>query len=126
MTWRLAWFWSGPLALAAWLALAHSSAPGEGPLACPIRALIGMPCPGCGMTRALLALGRGDWGAALSWHPLAPLVVLEAVGLWFLAGRLVARGERPSSAAWGLALALHAGVFLLVWAARAATDSLPW
>lgn len=29
-----------------------------------------IPCPGCGMTRAILALLRLDFAAAFSWNPL--------------------------------------------------------
>jgi hypothetical protein len=33
--------------------------------------IFGVPCPGCGMTRAILLLGRGDVSASLQMHPLA-------------------------------------------------------
>lgn len=33
---------------------------------CPIRVLLGFPCPGCGMTRAYLSLLRLDIGGAFS------------------------------------------------------------
>ena len=37
---------------------------------CWIRSTIGLPCPGCGMTRALWAALRGDWNTACRMHPL--------------------------------------------------------
>jgi hypothetical protein len=37
--------------------------------------LTGLPCPACGGTTAMVALGRGQWGAALA---ASPLVVLGA------------------------------------------------
>lgn len=43
---------------------------------CPFHSLLGIPCPGCGMTRAFLALLRGDVRKAFYWHPLFPLVIL--------------------------------------------------
>jgi hypothetical protein len=41
---------------------------------CPMHAVIGQPCPGCGLTRAMAALAGGNWQAAVQLHPLAPLV----------------------------------------------------
>jgi hypothetical protein len=41
---------------------------------CPTAFFLGVPCPGCGLTRATLALARGDLHAALGFHPLAPLL----------------------------------------------------
>ena len=37
---------------------------------CPFRALTGLPCPGCGMTRAWISLLHGDLSAAFRFHPL--------------------------------------------------------
>ena len=37
---------------------------------CVIRESIGVSCPGCGMTRAVIAAFRGDFCAALAFHPL--------------------------------------------------------
>jgi hypothetical protein len=50
--------------------------------ACPFHALTGMPCPGCGSTRALVALVGGDFAAALGWNPVAALAIL---GGWTVA-----------------------------------------
>lgn len=46
---------------------------------CPIRRLIGIPCPGCGMTRAWKCLLQLDLPGAFSHHPMfwsVPLVAL--------------------------------------------------
>ncbi len=43
---------------------------------CPVRAVLGIPCPGCGLSRAMLSLLKGDWRAALSMHVFAPLFLL--------------------------------------------------
>lgn len=37
---------------------------------CMLRTLTGIPCPGCGMTRAVLSALRGDFRAAFAYHPL--------------------------------------------------------
>ena len=49
---------------------------------CPLAGSFGVPCPGCGLTRATLALLHGDVRNALHYHPLvllvAPLVAILA------------------------------------------------
>ena len=37
---------------------------------CPLRLATGVPCPTCGMTRALWAAARFDFSAAFRFHPL--------------------------------------------------------
>lgn len=37
---------------------------------CPIKLLTGVPCAGCGMTRALFASLKGDFNRAFYYHPL--------------------------------------------------------
>jgi len=49
---------------------------------CPFRALTGLPCPGCGMTRAFCAIGHGDFASAIGFNPLAPFVFAGALLLW--------------------------------------------
>jgi hypothetical protein len=42
---------------------------------CPIRHVTGIPCAGCGMSRALGCLLRGDWAGSLHCNPaLLPCV----------------------------------------------------
>ena len=36
---------------------------------CPMQLLFGLPCPGCGLTRAAFLLLRGDLPAAFAMHP---------------------------------------------------------
>jgi hypothetical protein len=55
-------------------------ASGVMPFECPMRAALGVPCPGCGMTRATHLLAHGDLTAALHMHPLV-LVLLPWTGL---------------------------------------------
>jgi hypothetical protein len=42
---------------------------------CPIRAITGIPCPGCGLTRATFDLFRGDVYSSIKTHAFAPLFV---------------------------------------------------
>ncbi len=47
---------------------------------CPFDFLWGVSCPGCGMTRAFLALLlQRDIRAAFYYHPLFPAVIIAAV-----------------------------------------------
>ncbi|MDD3846302.1 MAG: DUF2752 domain-containing protein [Syntrophorhabdaceae bacterium] len=39
------------------------------PVFCPFEALTGIPCPGCGMTRAMLSLIAGNPGDAAAYNP---------------------------------------------------------
>ena len=50
---------------------------------CLFRQWVGVPCPTCGATRAILALGRLDVAAAVAVNPLACAIVvsLTAAGL---------------------------------------------
>ena len=72
--------WAAPLGVAGlWL---WDPATHGGPTLCPLRAATGVPCPGCGVTRALGALTHARWHEAVVLHPLAPLVALVLVGCW--------------------------------------------
>ncbi len=70
----------------------------DGP-GCPLKATTGLDCPFCGMTHATLAMGGGDFGRALEFHPLAPLVLLFVLSLLVLVafGRanVLLTGKRP-------------------------------
>lgn len=60
----------------------HGDAPSS---LCAFRQVTGIPCPGCGMGRATLALFRGDLAAAWSYHilvvPFTAAVGLAVMGL---------------------------------------------
>lgn len=42
---------------------------------CLVAALLHVPCPGCGLTRAAFAMARGDLARAFSFHPLSIVIV---------------------------------------------------
>lgn len=63
---------------------------------CPSATLLGVPCPGCGLTRATLALLHGDVASALRLHPLAPVIAPLFFGALFAAAfGYVAGPTRP-------------------------------
>lgn len=53
---------------------------------CPLKALMGIPCPGCGGTRVLDALLQGDFLLAASINPFSLMVIaaLAASCVWLL------------------------------------------
>jgi Protein of unknown function (DUF2752) len=100
----------GALALGA----ATHASPG-GPTLCPFRAVTGYPCPFCGLTRSLLALGRGDVVAVFHFSPLGLFVPFAAAVLLAHVGRAAVLGRpvgwpRPLLAA-GTGLTLISWVF---------------
>lgn len=50
-------------------------------ISCVFKAIIGIPCPGCGMTRALFALLRGDISAAFKYNAV---IFLMPYVFWYL------------------------------------------
>jgi hypothetical protein len=48
---------------------------------CPFKLLFHCPCPGCGITRSIMALWHGDLLLSFRFHPLGVPVVLIAVAL---------------------------------------------
>ena len=43
---------------------------------CAVKLFLGIPCPGCGLLHAILALLHGDVGRAFSFFPIWPAFVL--------------------------------------------------
>jgi hypothetical protein len=95
---------------------------------CGFRWLTGLPCPGCGGTHALAALGDGEPLAALACNPLVALLALGMVVLALaaaldhaiLGGRLAAfvsdrvRRDVRHAGWWMLGAAVVNWIFLLV------------
>lgn len=42
------------------------------PETCPSRVILGVSCPGCGLTRSFVAMARGDFDAAIRFNPMGP------------------------------------------------------
>lgn len=92
---------------------------------CPSAALLGIPCPGCGLTRATLALLHGDVGAAFHFHPLVFVLSPLFVGLMvnalfdYVRGPTAQPAVKRGSAPWlNHALWLLLVLVLGVWVAR--------
>ena len=50
---------------------------------CPFRSTTGLPCPGCGLTRAFCAIGHGELSAAWAFNPFSFVLFALAVFLVF-------------------------------------------
>ncbi len=99
---------------------------GPAPTICPFALITGIPCPGCGLTRAVVALGHGDIGSAVAFHPLVGVVLAWFAGTWLVA---VARRR-------GVNISLDrrvvdrllwatAALFVITWLVRMGTGTLP-
>jgi hypothetical protein len=76
--------------------------PAHPPFACPLRALTGIPCPFCGMTRACVAAVHGHLATSLAFNPAGVLVVIAAV-VALVRPQLLTRVRLPM---WAVALAI--------------------
>lgn len=91
-----------------------------GPAICPVRNSVGVPCPGCGLTRSTVALLHGDFERALHFHPLVWLMlpiflvmVIEEVYIFVRRERLTLLSRIPNVFWWPAGVAI-----LAVWIAR--------
>ncbi len=92
---------------------------------CPMRNLFGIPCPGCGLTRATVALLHFHFAESIAIHPLA-IVITPIVGWILVRHALVTMGVIRSDSFDPLALVPTWGWAVLVvgmiglWAVRLA------
>jgi len=92
---------------------------------CALAVLFRIPCPGCGMTRAIELLALGRFGASIRMHPLAlPVLVVGAVfvssTVWTtfrLGSPLRLLESRYARAALACLVVVYAALFAL-WAVR--------
>jgi len=66
------------LGISAWIAVCVAG----GGTVCYVKSVFGLPCPGCGMTRAWVSLFHADPVSAFRFHPLFP--VPAVIGVFFL------------------------------------------
>ncbi len=61
---------------------------------CPTKNLLGLPCPGCGLTRATTAMVSLSFEDMWHYHPLAPIIA-PLVLVFFVRAGLKAIGRPP-------------------------------
>lgn len=59
---------------------------------CPLKSTLGVICPGCGLTRAVVLFAQGHWKAAIELHAFAP--VFFGLGIFLITGSLLPAGLR--------------------------------
>jgi Protein of unknown function (DUF2752) len=61
---------------------------------CPLLHIAGIPCPGCGLTRATYFLLRGDVRTSLTYHAFAPFALI-GLGILGSTGLLPKNAREP-------------------------------
>jgi hypothetical protein len=68
----------------------------DGPVLCPFRALTGLPCPGCGLTRSWVYAAHGWWRESFASNAFGMVVVAAILALAVIVVvRRVRRGPPP-------------------------------
>jgi hypothetical protein len=57
---------------------------------CPVKSTLGVICPGCGLTRAVVLFAQGHWRAAIDMHAFAP--VFFGIGIFLVIGSILPAG----------------------------------
>jgi len=57
------------------------AAVGLGGWQCPLQSTLGVSCPGCGLTTAIVMLLKGHWQLAVQSHAFAPLFLILGIGV---------------------------------------------
>jgi len=55
---------------------------GQGKDLCAVHYMLGLPCPGCGFTRSIVALVHGDVVRSIRWHPMGIIAMLILSVVW--------------------------------------------
>ncbi|HUP16425.1 MAG TPA: DUF2752 domain-containing protein [Acidimicrobiia bacterium] len=121
---HLHWLAIAPAAVFGLMTMASPS--DDGLTICPMALLTGVACPGCGMSRAIAWMFRGDLERSVGYHPLAPLVVvISVVAVVWALGRRLRGWKSPPTALFTGGVMVLAALLMAVWIARLASGTLP-
>ncbi|HEX5761308.1 MAG TPA: DUF2752 domain-containing protein [Thermoanaerobaculia bacterium] len=106
--------------------LAHWNLETGLPPLCLLRRVFDLPCPGCGMTRALASLVRGEWSAAMALHPWSPVVAGQLGLAWLASGIALARPLPGWPAVLAPLFGANLAALAAIWVGRLASGTLPF
>ena len=78
---------------------------------CPLILIMGLPCPACGMTRAMLSFVQGEWIRAFNLQPTVFLWVAFAI-YWAVYRYVLGRKSKLSDWMLIILLLLQIGVYV--------------
>lgn len=78
---------------------------------CPLKSTLGIACPGCGLTRAMVLLVQGKWLDAVHLHAFAPIAV--GIAALLITGMLLPNALRHRAAETLAAFESRSGI--VVW-----------
>ena len=89
----------------------------EGPVICPMPLTTGIPCPGCGITRATAHATHGEFAEAFRYHALWPFAWAYFAMLWIYKLLETSRGTPPR---WPSERIAHGAIAVMAvfWAVR--------
>jgi hypothetical protein len=63
---------------------------------CPVKSTLGVECPACGLTRAMVLFARGYWKSAIGLHAFAPIFL--GAGIFLVVSSILPAGLRQKIA----------------------------
>lgn len=104
-------------------ALSSDGGSDDSTVLCPFRRCTGAYCPGCGGTRAIGHLLRGD--IVGSWHQHPYVILLAAQALVFGGISITDRGRQRLRRVWFPLVLVNVAVMFVTWAFRLAIGDIP-
>lgn len=102
---------------------------GENGTICTFKRLAGVSCPGCGMTRAVVAIVDGHWADSARYHLFGFVAAAVVFGLWAYGVASFYKPSPPILSLVGLKTAVVAGVvlaaYLAYWVLRILNGTAP-